>query len=74
MAIDTTRGLPSFSEMYNAYKNQGSIGDAIKAGTEGFTSARAAKAKSTLEAANANEANAHADYYKSQAAGGTDGR
>ena len=74
MAIDTTRGLPSFSEMYNAYKNQGSIGDAIKAGTEGFTSARAAKAKSTLEAANANEANAHADYYKSQAAGGTEKR
>lgn len=70
MAIDPTRGLPSFSEMYNAYKNQGSLGDSIKAGTEGFMSARAAKAKSDLEGANSREADAHARYYDAQATGG----
>lgn len=74
MAIDPTRNLPSFSEMYSAFRNQGSIGDAINAGTKGFTDARAAKSKSALEAANAQEATAHAKYYESQASSGGEKR
>lgn len=74
MAIETTRGLPSFSEMYSAFKNRGSLGDAITAGTQAFTGARAARSKSDLEAANAEEALAHADVYKRQAQGGIEKR
>lgn len=38
MAINSTRGLPSFAEMYEAYKNRGSLGQSLQAGVEGLKS------------------------------------
>lgn len=70
MAINTTRGLPSFSEMYNAFKNRGSLADVINAGVKGYTEGSAAVSKAKKEAAEAREADAHADYYKFQSQGG----
>lgn len=52
MAIDATRGLPSFSEMYSAFKNRGGLADAITAGFQGFESGRAGAAKAQESAAN----------------------
>lgn len=72
--IETTRGLPSFSEMYNAFRNRGNLGQAINAGVEGYFGQKSEMSKEALNAANAKEANAHADYYKSQATGGTEKR
>jgi hypothetical protein len=36
MALDSTHGLPSFSEMYSAYKNKGGLADVINAGFSGY--------------------------------------
>lgn len=67
MAIDTTKGLPSFSEMYAAMKNQGSLGEALKSGFEGYQSgvkanmaADTARSEQELRAAQAQEALAKA--------------
>lgn len=70
MAIDPTRGLPSFTEMYNAYKNRGSLGDAVNAGVSGFMEAKAATSKQAKEAAETQEATSHAKWYETQAKGG----
>lgn len=63
MAIDATRGLPSFSEMYGAYKNRGGLADAINAGVSGFESGmkmtsdkKQAQAEIALKNAQAQEA------------------
>jgi hypothetical protein len=53
MAIDSTKGLPSFSEMYSAYKNRGGLGDVINAGVSGYYDAKAAKSKENLQASEA---------------------
>lgn len=42
MAINAARGLPSFSEMLQGYRNKGGLGDALKAGLEGYDKGRAA--------------------------------
>lgn len=36
MALDATRGLPSFSEMLSAFRNRGSLADGLKAGLAGY--------------------------------------
>lgn len=68
MPIDSTRNLPSFSEMYNAQKNQGSLADVLRAGQQGFQSAQSAQmkakeveAETKLKAAQASEALSKAD-------------
>lgn len=50
MAIDPLRGLPSFAEMYGAYKNKKSLGDmlgeGVVAGVKGWQEGQASAAKS----------------------------
>ncbi len=60
MAIDATKGLPSFSEMYNAYKNRGNLGDVLKAGVTSYYQGKdeANKAKYIQSEAAKNQAEA----------------
>lgn len=77
MAIDATRGLPSFSEMLSAFRNRGSLASALNAGVQGVekgigiaqTGAKNAS-QQRLETAQTGEAEAHGRYYDAQAAGG----
>lgn len=43
--IDATKGLPSFSEMYTAYKNQGSLADTVNAASTGYSEGAEVKRK-----------------------------
>ncbi len=63
MAIDPLRGLPSFSEMYNAYKNRGGLGQALQGGIDAYTEGRAAKSKENLQSAEAEKNRADAKHY-----------
>jgi hypothetical protein len=67
MAIDTTRNLPSFSEMYNAFKNRGNIGEAINAGTQGYFTAKNDMSKRDLQASEAHKNEAEAEYNRTHA-------
>ncbi len=60
MAIDTTRGLPSFSEMYSAFKNKGNLGEVLKAGVTGYNDATNDRSKRDLQAAEAEKNRAEA--------------
>lgn len=51
MAIDATRGLPSFSEMYTAFKNRGGLAEAITGGLGAYYEGKAAKGKAEESAA-----------------------
>lgn len=60
MAINSTRNLPSFSEMYSAFKNRGGLGDALQAGVTGFNEGAAAQSKENLQASEAEKNRAEA--------------
>lgn len=49
MAINSTRGLPSFSEMYSAFKNKGSLGETLQAGVEGYKTGVEMKRKNAAQ-------------------------
>ncbi len=60
MAINATRGLPSFSEMYSAFKNRGSLGEALQGGFKAYDEGRAATSKENLQASEAEKNRAEA--------------
>lgn len=60
MAIDATKGLPSFSEMYAAYKNRASLGDALQSGLQGYE-------KGVGMAQQGEKISSEADYHRAQA-------
>lgn len=70
--IETTRGLPSFSEMYAAFKNKGSIADSINAGVGGYFEGKKEQADVNKKNAEAVEAKSHGKYYDAQVNGGID--
>lgn len=73
MAIETTRGLPSFSEMYQAYKNRGNIGQALEAGVTGYLEGKASTAGTKNKVAEANKYNAEAESLRNKISNPTSG-
>ena len=60
MAINSTRNLPSFSEMYSAFKNRGGLGETIQTGVNAFNQGMEAQSKANLQSAEAEKARADA--------------
>lgn len=60
MAINPTRNLPSFSEMYSAFKNRGGLGETLQTGVNAFNSGMEAAGKAKLQAAETKKAEAEA--------------
>lgn len=67
MAIDATRGLPSFSEMLTAFRNKGSLADTLKAGLAGYEKGVGIKAAAAKEASEASLRAAQAEEAKAKA-------
>lgn len=67
MAIDPTRNLPSFSEMYQAYKNRGGLGQALQGGLNAYTGQKKQVAEESKDNASAQQSLAEASYYKNKA-------
>lgn len=75
MALDATRGLPSFSEMLQAFRNRTSLGETLQAGLAGYEKGVGLAAKSKEAASEADLRTAQADEARAKAeslrAGGT---